>query len=572
MVKVKQNKNEIIATQLNQIDTIAWYKNPFFITIFFISIFRLWITSDVRLIGVPSTTDDFHYVITAYYNKMGKWLGPLDQYTLHTLPFFAIFLATLSKFKISLIFANHFLYVLSWVFGIFTLRHFIKKDWVLIFAFLLVLFNPMFYAGDVSRVVREGMWVPCATFIFFCYIRMFFVETQFIVKTIYSIVIGLLVSAFYLTREDGIMIYPLMLFLITSFLWIQRKNIKSEWIKTSILIVLPFIILKLCCWNIIRLNKTYYKADFLYENQMKEGADFMSLLNSIKQNKKVERITLTTENRLKLYELSPTFAQLKPYDQIFQSWSEQSGAIKGECIHFGTALKSVFLYAGYYQNYTTIRLFYINATLELKKLIENGTFQLIEPHPLQKYVPVINLRTFSLSDIISKTLECLWVVVTLDDFKLLDSHEFGEYTYGNEQTIAILKEVTNSKLAYTEQEATPKVKEAYKNTLKNILLNFNYTFYKLITIILLTVALFSFLYLLLNKKFLNDNPILVVIILFSVIVILIRVIMLTLVCSSSNICLFSVKYLTIVYPFMYFFSGISVGLMLEHSKLYKKLS
>lgn len=576
---MKAGKEKLVASEYmsnNFINTEAiWYKNSFYISIFLISIFRLWITSDVRLIAIPSTSDDFHYVINAYHYKMGKWLGPLDNWTLLTLPFFSIYLAFLSKLKISLIFSNHLLYVLSWIFGVFTLKHFIKKDWILIFTFILVLFNPMFYGGDVSRVVREGMWVPCSTFILFCYIRMVFIEQKFYLKFIYSFLIGLLVSAFYLTREDGILILPIMFFFIACYVFINFKTFKINWLKSSLLFLLPFIILKLSMIYIVSLNNKYYKADFLYENQMKELNEFMTLINSLEQNKLIERISLTYENRLKLIKYSPTFGNLKYMEPVFAGWSDKEGKYKNESVHFTTALKGVLYYDGYYNyNYSAVKQFYVNVTNELKDLINRGIFKIKKPHEMQKYLPAIfDLNKINLSDIFSKIVKCFSLMITLDDFKLLDSHEFGQYTYGNEQTIAIFKEVTNCELAYTEQEATPEVKEAYKNTLKNKILQTNYNFYKLFIPTLFLISFCGFIFLMLSKKIFQFYPYLIYCILAILLFVAIRVLVLSLVCSNADICLFSLKYFSLCFPYVFAFTAISIGLTIEilFSKINKSI-
>ncbi len=557
------NKNPVaktITSDLNLIseNTIPWYKNPFYITIFCLSIFRLWLTSDIRLIAIPSITDDYHYVITAYYNKMGQWMGPLDHFTLHLLPFFSVYLAYLSKFKISLLFANHFLYTTSWIFGIFTLRHFIKKDWILIFIFVLVLFQPMTYAGDVCRVVREGMWVPCATFILFCYIRMFFIETKFYVKLIYSFIIGLLVSVFYLTREDGLIIFPLMLFLIASFLWTERKNIKTNWLRMCIVIILPFLILKLSCWNVIRLNMKYYKADYLYENVMKENIELYNLFSTIKQNKVNKRVVLTTANRYRMYELSPTFAQIKPYDEAFVGWQEKgNGPDKGETGHFGLALKYALNYAGYYSKIAFVKAFYKNLKVDIQKLLDDGTFEKIEQHPFQKYLPgIIDLNNFDFTLLISKFIECTKIVIFLES---LDT-AIGEYSYGNEQTLAMFKEMTNSELAFTDSEADKESFNNYKNSFKNQLRNLNHKFYSLITPVLFFLTLILLFYIVLNN---SVNYCIKTIALFAFAAVMARISTLVLLAVSSDIGLFFSKYLSLSYPFLFLFIGLTVGLFID---------
>ena len=60
----------------------------FLITIVSAFLFKLWLTSETRIIGVFAPHDHYNYIEHAKSISMGLWFGHYDQYTLIKVPFF----------------------------------------------------------------------------------------------------------------------------------------------------------------------------------------------------------------------------------------------------------------------------------------------------------------------------------------------------------------------------------------------------------------------------------------------------------------------------------------------------
>lgn len=552
-------------------------KNKLIFTITLISIFRLWLTSDLRLIAIPSTSDDFHYTLLAYYIKSGKWLGPLDQWTLHTRVFFPIFLAFISKLKIPLLFANHFLYTISIIFGFLTIRKIIKNDWIILVGFILVLFNPMFYAGDMNRVIREGLWVPLAIIIIFSYLRFLFLEDRLFMRFLYASVSSFCLAAFYLTREDGLMIFPVLILISLFYLIFNFKAFKERYLLNISMLILPFLMVKLfLLWNLDK-NYKYYKADFLVESEMDSRINFFTALSQVKQDKVIPGIPYTKDTRYRLYEQVPSFSKLLPYEDLFIRWSETTGEWSGEVHHFGIAFNSILKNAGYYESYSKLRMFYQKATVEIINALESGKLQrnTISIVP-EKKVPILGniinfLNTyfnyiFDLFKHYKLMFDGLNFALQLKDFNLFQTHEFGSVSYGSDEVISVFRDVTNNQLAFTQEQATAANIEKQENSIRNIFLQINYSIYSKITIWLFYLALLSFPILLYFSY--KKRQILPSVVLFSCLAIIcIRIYIIIFIGLNENANLLSVKYLALIYPFIYIFIAFNFGFLVDNNLL-----
>ncbi len=573
-IRVQHSPKKLLELSINILRT-----NKFLFGITLISIIRLWLTSDIKLIAIPSNTDDFHYTLLAYYIKSGDWLGPLDQLTLHTKTFFPVYLAYISKMQLPYIFMNHLIYVLSVIFAFFTIRKIIKNDLILLLGYTLVLFNPMLYAGDVSRVVREGIWVPLAILIVFLYIRILFLEDQFLKKYLYSILCGFCLGGFYLTREDGLMIFPIVGLLSFAFVVFKFKSFKLNLIKYIILLIIPLFVTKsMIYWN-QSLNKKKYKVGITWEGELKSAGEFGNALSQIHQDIKISGIPYSRDTRLKLYKEVPEFAKLKQFEDIFLAWSEKTGKNQGELIHFNHALKWALHQAGYYENYKKIDEFYKNAKSDILRAYDEGRLKRKMDKPSDKknsialfFEKISGPYPSMLYDLLfekySEMIKGLNFALKLNDFKQFETHEFGSVTYGDEKVINIFKEVTNSPIAFTEEDATPERLLLQANTLKNKLMLYNYKAYSVFTQWLFYISLIFSLFIVYHE-YKNKSYALSVLLSACLAIIVIRIYILVTILHTNN--LFSVKYLSLVYAFIYIFVAISFGFFANYLlSIYRK--
>ena len=138
------------------------------------------------------------------------------------------------------------------------------------------------------------------------------------------------------------------------------------------MVVLPVVILGLSCTWIATLNYKYYQRFVINDFTSKDFKDAYGALTRIKQDDYINRVPLNKKNRLKLYELSPTFNELKSYlendglkytnehqneyNEGFLYWAVREGAYK----------------LGYYQNAQKAKDFYKRLANEINDLCDNN--------------------------------------------------------------------------------------------------------------------------------------------------------------------------------------------------------
>ena len=199
------------------------------------------------------------------------------------------------------------------------------------------------------------------------------------------------------TREDSIWSLPVMIVtwgvLLITILKNKKEHLnKKKVINKIALITIPFIILFFSIQIISYIN---YRNYGIYTNNQLNDSNYtkaVMLMMSVKPEKEIEHVTITRETLLRLYEVSPTLANLKEIienDYINKTGlvmaEEDNGEVNEDLITW--TLTGAANALGYYKDAKTAETFWGKVYDEIKIAIDNGELETRTILPSRSLIP-----------------------------------------------------------------------------------------------------------------------------------------------------------------------------------------
>jgi hypothetical protein len=280
-----------------------------------LALIRLWLVSDQRLFGdCGRIYDERVFLSIADHLLSGHWLGPYDHLTLAKGMFYPLWIAATYAIGIPLLLAQHLLYMAACLMLVIAIRPIVHRPAISLLIFGILLFNPMSYSSDVmSTILREGIY-PALTLLIAAFAIGLFIrhERSWIELTFWSVHLGLALSAFWLTREEGIWMMPLILLAVGAAA-IKIWHTPSMDRRKLSLCVLPFVIWIMSVGIVAGINKVHYG---IFASVEFKSPDFLAAYGALSRVHHAHwqpTVTVPLETREQIYEVSPAFAELKPF-------------------------------------------------------------------------------------------------------------------------------------------------------------------------------------------------------------------------------------------------------------------
>ena len=321
--------------------------------------------------------DDLYILISAMSILDIDWLGPFSGVTLTKGPGAPIFIAIANGLGLSLMQAQFLFYIGACILFVHTLKHVIKTDWVRLMIFAVILFNPVMYDVELLRVYRDNINSSLLLYVIACGFGIFFHYKEKPKKIVpYMIGFGVFATWMAITREEAIWIAPFTIgsSVITVFFILFDKEC-TEKMKKVLLYFIPIVIYCFTIAIICLLNKIAYGEFIRIENSSKPWKDFMKAVSSVDVEEPNILVPLSREAMEKLYEVSPSFAELREY---FESEDGMGFADAGEVedqIDAGWlswAIISAVHGQGYDTDLKTMNNYYRRVTAEVNQAYEEG--------------------------------------------------------------------------------------------------------------------------------------------------------------------------------------------------------
>jgi hypothetical protein len=179
--------------------------------------------------------------------------------------------------------------------------------------FGVLLFNPMTWASEYLRIVREGIY-PALTLLVLAAAIGLMLRRTLSTRTlaVWSSALGLSLTAFWLTREEGIWIVPtLAILLLPLHVAVWRERRFDRLLRTSACALwLPLVLGGLAI--VSSVNRATYGVFCTVEYKQREFLRAYGSLVRVSPSRHEQYVAVARETRQRIYTASPAFRELEP--------------------------------------------------------------------------------------------------------------------------------------------------------------------------------------------------------------------------------------------------------------------
>lgn len=361
----------------SQKESTAHNTFPLWVKVSFIAltVIKLWLVDGQTIFAIGyAMHDDRLFLNLASALLSGDWLGPYNNLTLAKSPFYPLWIAVTFILGIPLLLSQHLLYVAACAIFVIAVRPLMSSPTILLFGYAILLFNPITYTDDtMTRVLREGIYPGLTILVSACAIGLLLRHARPLkILAFWATGLGVALSALWLTREEGVWIMPSIL-IIVGFAALRIWQTKSiDWRRLSLLSVLPFVIWVFTIGFVAGINKIYYGVFTTLEMKSRDFLSAYGALSRVKHIHWQPYIPVPKETRERIYQISPAFAELRPFleGDIGKGWSVHGCKSLSVCEDiaggwFMWALRDAVATAGYYSSAESAANYYRRMATEI---------------------------------------------------------------------------------------------------------------------------------------------------------------------------------------------------------------
>lgn len=282
-----------------------------------LTLLKLWLMRGQPVFGIGGASiDDRLFLELARSLLNGDWLGSYNALTLSKGPFYSIWIAGSYLCGVPLRLSEQLLYVAGCGLLVWAFAPAIKSYWVRFGLYSLVLLNPMTWdEAALGRILRQNIYTPLALAVFACAVALV-VRAGERFREVWGWTLGLGVSyaCFWLTREESIWFAPSLCLLggaAVFYAWRRAKaaglvSLAALSLSTACAALVPILI-------VCSLNLKHYGWFGTVEFKSAAFNDAYGALLRVTPKEQYPFVPVSRETRLRVYEVSPAFAELKPF-------------------------------------------------------------------------------------------------------------------------------------------------------------------------------------------------------------------------------------------------------------------
>ncbi len=308
----------------------TWLRRPIWLLTLFSVVLKFWLVAAQPVVAHANASfDDRLFLALAEQIAKGNWLGPYSQFTLMKGPMYSIFVAAAYVLRIPLPIAQHFAYLCGCGLLVLALRPCCRAGWQTATLFNLLWWQPMSYVE--LDILRQNIYTPLTLLLFAGLIALQTRQQSAIhLRLLWGALLGVSAGAFYLTREEGIWVVPGAFLLIASALfnsWRSPRELLRMFAQILVAGVFGVAIVSTVC----ALNYRYYGWFGTVEFRAHEFRSAYGALQRPIASEEIPYVPVTREVRLRLYEVSPSFAELRSCLEgpVGEEWANYSDYLTG---------------------------------------------------------------------------------------------------------------------------------------------------------------------------------------------------------------------------------------------------
>lgn len=260
------------------------------------------------------TADEMQYIREGMNVVSGHSLGDYEPMTLVRGVSYPLFLVANYMTGLPVGVGQALFYFAAVMYASLVLSKISRNEIIFFILPVLLLTLPVLYAAELQRVLREYFYLSITLLIFAALFELLFVKESRRVHFGHSVILGLLLGVFWLTREEGIWIVPaIIIALLFAAFEQKRQQSHALWRAFFGKILIAFAGAALVIVAVGSLNKLFYGRFVI--NELKESS-FQSAYNALQRASYMyhrQYLPVPKQARLRIYEQSPSFAKLKSY-------------------------------------------------------------------------------------------------------------------------------------------------------------------------------------------------------------------------------------------------------------------
>ncbi len=444
------------------------------IKVFFIVIIlvKLWLVAAIPLAAIGgSVHDDEHFLTQAISLVKGEWLGAYNQLTLIKGVGYPAWIAANFYTGIPITLSQALLYMLAGLVLLMALQTYVKQPrlvWGLLLWYALYVFNPIMDVLQV-QLTRQNLYVPLLVLIMAAIIGLYGTRRQGIwQQTAWSVVLGLALSWFWLTREESVWILPLVVPCLAYLSWMAYRDTGMGWVfmHRNLVLALPFVLLGGILQGVAWLNFSYYQIPAAVELKWQPFLAAYGALTRVEQTSRVPYVPMSKEVREQVYLVSPAFAELKPFLEQASFWRghglkpcrnyyyrfHEKYPICGDEIYGGWflwAFRDAVALAGHYKTGASVENYNLTLAQEINTACDTGVLKCLPARAT--LLPVLTVEDMSR---ITKSLLKNIRNLLFPDFNEIFNKSKDLRSVGTETQLTQFHEYTHARQASLPQTVT----------------------------------------------------------------------------------------------------------------------
>jgi len=309
---------------------IEWGKrNWWWVVAIGIAGYKLALQRSQPLFAIGGTIhDDALFVKLAGHLVRGEWLGPYDQLTLAKGPAYSLFIAGNFFTGLPLTFTQGLLYAAACAIVVWSINPLLKANWAKLLGFTFLCYNPLTYeATTMSRLLRQHLTIPLGMIVAAALIALCLRRDQPRANQVgWSILGGLSLGVFWITREEGVWILPMVGLVMAALIFTGWKEGRPAFIGILTVVVVWVGCAAIPYTLVAYQNQKHYDWFGVVDMRSAEFADAMGALMRIEVGPNRAQVPVNREAREAAYLVSPAFAELRNHLEegpIAQKWMEK---------------------------------------------------------------------------------------------------------------------------------------------------------------------------------------------------------------------------------------------------------
>lgn len=275
----------------------------FLIIFIVITLIRFLISFSLSSLYISNLTYDDKLMVDQMTSLVsGDYLGIYSDVTLVKGIVFPLIISFCKVTHISYSILFTILYILAVIYFIRPFEKLIKNKKIMFIFYIFLLFNPITYSSELfQRLYRNSLSIIEVLFFLGVVIRILLSDDKNKKCIINYILLGIITSLMYLTREDNIWTKIVIAFIII-YKFIKHKNF-----KTVLITLIPVLVLTLNLNIVSFINYKKYNIYTYNEIQDSEFKKTFRKILQIKDDEKKDKVSIPKSTLFKLVDNTKTF-------------------------------------------------------------------------------------------------------------------------------------------------------------------------------------------------------------------------------------------------------------------------